>query len=103
MKQNIYQFLNKIPKGKVISYKILAEYFNTSPRAIGKIMKNNKEPDRFPCYKVIRCDGYIWGYNWWVEEKIKRLTADTINIINNKISTEYFRYPKNPSLKKKKK
>lgn len=103
MKKLIYQFLKTIPKGKVISYKTLAEYFSTSPRAIGRIMKSNQETERFPCYKVIRSDGQIWGYNWWTEEKIKRLNADNIHQIDNKVSDIYFRYPKNPSLKKREK
>jgi O6-methylguanine-DNA--protein-cysteine methyltransferase len=38
MYKKIYQFLRRIPKGKVISYKTLADFFCTSPRAIGKIM-----------------------------------------------------------------
>ncbi|MEI6773547.1 MAG: MGMT family protein [bacterium] len=59
MKQIIYQFLKRIPKGKVVSYKTIAECFGTSPRAIGKIMNSNKDPDTFPCYKVIRSDGDI--------------------------------------------
>lgn len=59
MKQAIYQFLKKIPQGKVISYKTMAEYFDTSPRAIGKIMHSNKESENFPCYKVVRSDGKL--------------------------------------------
>lgn len=59
MHEQIYQFLRKIPKGKVISYKTLAEQFSTSPRAIGKIMKCNKDPERFPCYKVIKSNGEL--------------------------------------------
>lgn len=63
MKDKIYRFLQSIPKGKVISYKTLAEYFSTSPRAIGKIMNCNSDPDRYPCYKVVKSDGHIGGYN----------------------------------------
>jgi O-6-methylguanine DNA methyltransferase len=59
MNQAIYQFLKRIPEGRVISYKTIAEYFGTSPRAIGKIMHSNKEPERFPCYKVVRSDGEL--------------------------------------------
>lgn len=51
--------LRKIPKGKVVSYKTMAEYFSTSPRAIGKIMNCNNDPETFPCYKVVRSDGQI--------------------------------------------
>ena len=59
MNQQIYQFLREIPKEKIVSYKTLAEYFGTSPRAIGKIMNNNSQPNDFPCYKVIKSNGEI--------------------------------------------
>lgn len=59
MKETIYQFLKSIPQGKVISYKTMAEYFGTSARAIGQIMKNNKEADKFSCYKVVKSDGKL--------------------------------------------
>jgi methylated-DNA-[protein]-cysteine S-methyltransferase len=63
MKEAIYQFLQTIPAGKVISYKTLADYFETSPRAIGKIMNSNHDPETFPCYKVVKSNGEAGGYN----------------------------------------
>lgn len=101
MNEKIYIFLQKIPKGKVISYKALAEYFSTSARAIGKIMSGNTHPEIFPCYKVVKSNGELWWYNWGIEEKIKRLIADWIIIIKGIIPAKDFRYP--PQLKTKKK
>ena len=55
--------LKKIPKGKVATYKELAQVCGTSPRAIGRIMAQNKDPLNYPCYKVVSSDGRICGYS----------------------------------------
>lgn len=57
IKEQVLQFLRKIPKGKVLSYKFLAKKFLTHPRAIAVFMKYHKEPDIFPCYKVLKENG----------------------------------------------
>ena len=84
--------LKKIPKGKVTTYKLLAEKCNTSPRAIGKIMANNQDPIGCPCYKVVKSSGEIGGYSGknGIKGKIKLLEKDGIKIINGKIDKKYF-------------
>jgi len=62
LKQKIFSYIKKIPKGKTTTYKFLAEKFNTSPRAVGAILRSNKDKS-IPCYKVIRSDGKVGGYN----------------------------------------
>ena len=57
------QLLKKIPKGKVVTYKELARVCGTSPRAIGRIMAQNKDPVLFPCYKVVAVSGHLCGYS----------------------------------------
>ena len=37
--------LLKVPRGKVVAYGELARRVGTGPRAVGKIMAGNKEPD----------------------------------------------------------
>jgi len=62
LKNKIFSYLKKIPKGKTLTYKELAEKFNTSPRAVGMILKSNKYSS-VPCYKVIKSNGKLGGYN----------------------------------------
>jgi alkylated DNA nucleotide flippase Atl1 len=57
--QRIFDFLQKIPKNKVVTYKTLAEYFHIHPRAIARILASNREQNKYPCYKVICTDGSI--------------------------------------------
>ena len=53
IKQEILEELQKIPKGKVMTYKTLALKFGVHPRKVAMTMKYNKYPDIYPCYKVI--------------------------------------------------
>ncbi len=84
--------LRKIPKGMVTTYKILAEKCGTSPRAIGRIMANNKEPERYPCYKVVHADGSVGNYSakGGRGKKAELLKRDGVEILNGKISRKYF-------------
>lgn len=91
IKLQIYKFLQTIPQWKVISYKSIADKFDIHPRYLGKIMNQNKDPKKYPCYKVVRSDWSLWWYNWWSDNKIKKLKSDWIQIMNNKIDKTYFR------------
>ena len=72
LKQKIFSYLKKLPKGKIVTYKFLAEKFGTSPRAVGAILRNNKDKT-VPCYKVIRSDGKLGGYNRLLGKSKKNL------------------------------
>lgn len=61
-RQRIFSYLKTLKKGQVVTYKFLADKFNTSPRAVGMIMKSNKDKS-VPCYKVIKSNGELGGYN----------------------------------------
>ena len=84
--------LRKVPRGKVTTYGDLAKAAKTSPRAIGRIMRYNKEPKKYPCYKVIKSDGSIGGYCGSMNsgKKVLLLRRDGIKIKNNRIDKMYF-------------
>ncbi len=86
--------LAKIPKGKVTTYKELARATKSSPRAIGRVMRHNPHPELYPCYKVIRSDGTIGGYDGCIKgkkiaKKTTLLCKDGIKIINGKIDSSF--------------
>ena len=87
--EQLYKFLTLIPKWKVITYKNLGEIFNLTPRQVAKILANNKLQDKYPCYKVINSNLQVWGYNLWVNEKIRKLKNEWIKIINNKVDKKH--------------
>jgi len=91
------KLLQKIPKGKVITYKELAKATKTHPRAVGQLMKNNQHTVLFPCYKVILSSGKVGGYSAkdGRKRKIKLLEKDGINVKNGWVNLKecMFRMP----------
>lgn len=90
-KQQVLNALLKIPKGKLTTYKHLANYCATHPRAIAMYMKHNKDPNKYPCYKVINHNQTIGGYSAYdgQKTKIELIKKENIPIINNKIPKEF--------------
>lgn len=83
----VLSLLRKVPKGKVTTYKNLADAAGTHPRTVAMIMKRNKDPVKYPCYMVVCSDGSIGGYSakGGASAKIKKLRKDGIVIKSNKI------------------
>lgn len=61
--QKVYEVVRKIPKGKTMSYREVAEKagFPQAWRAVGNVLNKNRNPD-VPCHRVIRSDGKIGGF-----------------------------------------
>lgn len=61
MKEKVYEFLRTIPKGKVVTYGQIAEHLGSKrlSRAVGSILHANPDKDRYPCYKVVDCNGRL--------------------------------------------
>jgi O-6-methylguanine DNA methyltransferase len=62
--EKVLAIVEKIPKGKVMTYKQVAAKACSpnASRAVGSIMKANYNP-KVPCHRVIRSDGVIGNYN----------------------------------------
>jgi methylated-DNA-[protein]-cysteine S-methyltransferase len=60
----VYAEVQKIPRGKTLSYKKVAEKIGSprSARAVGNALNKNDDPD-IPCHRVIKSDGSVGGYN----------------------------------------
>lgn len=61
-RQQVLEYLQTIPKGKVTTYKNIAQKFGIHPRAVASYMRGNKEPNIYPCYKVVASDRKLSGY-----------------------------------------
>ena len=68
--EQVYEVVRKIPKGKVLTYKQVAEKIGKPKayRAVGSALNKNKNKD-VPCHRVIRSDGKIGGYAWGGKKK----------------------------------
>ncbi|HRI36539.1 MAG TPA: MGMT family protein [bacterium] len=74
----VLQDLASLPTGYVTTYSALGRRHGLHQRAIASIMRHNKEPDTYPCYRVVAADGRLSGYALGLPEKIRRLSADGI-------------------------
>lgn len=92
----VYEELRKVPKGKVTTYKLLAEKLGTKAyRAVGSALKNNPYAPEVPCHRVIKSDGSIGGFmgkmnGEEVAKKIVLLRNEGVEIIGGKIDLEKF-------------
>ena len=83
--KRVYNLVRKIPKGKITTYKTLANKLKSSPRAIGKALNKNPWPIKIPCHRVIHANGKIGGYKLGVKKKIELLKKEGIGIKKEKI------------------
>ena len=91
--QKIYSLLKKVPKGKVTTYKALANALGTKAyRAVGQAMSCNPYAPIVPCHRVVKSDGSIGGFlgninlnSKEVRRKIKMLRKEGIETKGNKI------------------
>ncbi len=63
-KEKVLNIVRKIPKGKTMTYKQVAEKAGNqnASRAVGNIMAHNFLKD-VPCHRVIKSDGTFGNYN----------------------------------------
>jgi len=59
--QKVWQALCDIPTGQTRTYGELAQFLNTSPRALANACRNNPFPIIIPCHRVVAKSG-IGGY-----------------------------------------
>lgn len=62
--EKVFKVVAKIPYGKTLSYKQVAQKAGRprAYRAVGNILNKNRDP-KIPCHRVIRSDGKLGSYN----------------------------------------
>ena len=85
-RQKVLKLLLKIPKGRITTYKAIAEKLGTKAcRAVGSALGKNPWPDKYPCFKVVNSDGRLGGFGLGIKDKIRRLKRENIQVKNSKI------------------
>ncbi len=88
-----YQILKKVPKGKVTTYKALAQALNTNAyRAVGNAMNKNPYAPQVPCHRVINSNGNLGGFASGIKNKIKMLKEEGVEIQNGKIDLSKYEF-----------
>ena len=61
MKEKVYAFLQRIPKGQVATYGQVAAYLGNKnlARTVGNILHNNPDPAKYPCHRVVNSKGCV--------------------------------------------
>ena len=84
--EKVWNMAKKIPKGKVTTYKILAQKLGCkSYRAIGNALNKNPHAPIVPRHRVVKSDGTVGGFAHGIKKKIELLRKEGIIIKNGKI------------------
>ncbi len=84
--QKVYELLNKIPKGKITTYKEIANKLGIKGyRAIGQIVGANPNAPQVPCHRVVRSDGTLGGYAFGIEKKIEILASEGVMVDEDRV------------------
>jgi methylated-DNA-[protein]-cysteine S-methyltransferase len=79
--RRIYQRLQKIPCGRVVSYGDLADELGEpgAARAVGQAVGANPLPVIVPCHRVVRSDGRLGGYSGGLHRKVALLSLEGVD------------------------
>ena len=80
----VWNYLKKIPKGKVKTYKQVAKAIGMpkAARAVANACGKNPYAPKIPCHRVIRSDGGLGGYSGkgGIKQKLKLLRSENVDI-----------------------
>ena len=76
-KDKVYFIVSKIPRGKTLTYKEVANKAGkpNAYRAVGNILNKNYDP-KIPCHRVVRSDGKTGDYNRGAKLKLELLKKE---------------------------
>ncbi len=91
--ENCYALLRKVPRGKVTTYKAIANALGSKAyRAVGNAMNKNPYAPQVPCHRVLASDGSLHGFAHGLARKEEMLKAEGIKINNQKVDLSIFEY-----------
>lgn len=96
MKEEVYKYLLKIPKGKVVTYKQIAEYLGNPnlSRVVGNILHNNPDENKYPCYKVVNSKGELSKHFAFggIEKQKEKLESERIEVYNYTVDLSKYKF-----------
>ncbi len=94
--ENVYALISQVPKGKVTTYKSIAEKLGMKGyQAIGQVLRCNPNAPTVPCHRVISSSGSIGGFKGEVsgkeiEEKVLLLRSEGVIVVDGRIDLAKF-------------
>jgi methylated-DNA-[protein]-cysteine S-methyltransferase len=84
--KKVLDLLKKIPKGKITTYKEIANALNTKAyRAVGSALNKNPHHIIVPCHRVVNSNGNLGGFGLGAEKKIELLEQEGVKVKEGKI------------------
>ena len=94
--KKVYEVVEKIPAGKVMTYGQISSMLNAkwqmlnekgriTPRIVGFALHANSDPNT-PCHRVVNKDGKVadsYAFEGWQEQK-RRLVEESVTFIDEK-------------------
>ena len=61
MKEQVYEFVQQIPAGRVATYGQIAERLGSKglSRVVGNALHRNPDPSKIPCHRVVNAKGKV--------------------------------------------
>ena len=95
----VYEYLLRIPKGKVTTYGRIARALGSpgAARAVGNILHRNPDGETYPCYKVVNnkgrlCAAYAFG---GMEAQKRKLEAEGIRVAEGRVDLAEYLFAEN--------
>lgn len=84
--EKVWELTKKIPRGKVTTYKIIANQLNSSAyRAVGMALNRNTSRE-VPCHRVVGSDGHLVGFAHGLDKKAQMLRNEGIEVKDNRLN-----------------
>ncbi len=89
--RKVFAAAKKIPRGKVLTYKELAQAIGcpNACRAVGNALNKNRDKN-VPCHRVVKSDGSVGGFARGTREKERILKKEGVEIKKGKIDLRKF-------------
>ncbi len=96
LKDDVYNAVKLIPKGKVTTYGDLAAYLGNPrlARVVGNILHVNPHEGIVPCHRVVNAQGRLarnFGFGG-IKGQQQRLEADGVTVVNGKVDLGKYRF-----------
>ncbi len=87
--QDVFEVVQLIPRGKVTTYGAIANYLGKKnyARMVGWALNGSGTSKKIPAHRVVNSQGILTGQSYFGSqgEMTKKLEAEGITIVNNKI------------------
>ena len=96
MQAQILALLQRIPRGKVVTYGQIATHLGNPKwaRAVGNALHRNPDGEKYPCYKVLSAQGKLSAHYAFggLEAQKRRLEQDGITVTDDRVDLNQYQW-----------